>query len=367
MSNKKLTISNIELFKISIPLIEPFVISLGPIYNAENVVVVIHSSEGITGWGECSPFMSINGESVDTGLVVGRYLREKLIGTNALDIEERIADMDSVIYANNSIKSAFDMALYDMASQHHGVSLYQFLGGENNTPIYTDYTVSVGEIDKMAADAFKIKQKGFSVIKVKLGKNGATDVQRIKAIREAVGDDIPIRIDANQGWGFEEAVETLKQLTPYNIQHCEEPLPRWDFMRLRAIKEQSNIPIMADESCCDHHDVKRLIDLQACDLINIKLGKSGGIFKALKMIKLAEAANMKIQIGAFLESRLAMTAFAHLALCSPNIVFYDFDTALMFSEDPVEGGIQYKNNGLIELPQVAGIGATIKTSFLQKG
>lgn len=366
MAKTNLTISQIELHRISIPLKEPFVISLGTLYNAESTIVIMHTKEGITGWGECSPFMTINGESAETAMVVGGYLKQVLLGTNALDIEQRIADMDRVIYANNSIKSAFDMALYDIAAQHAGSPLYRFLGGEAGKPVFTDYTVSVGEPEKMASDALKIKMNGFPVIKVKLGKGGAADVERIKAIREAVGYEIPIRADANQGWGFEEAIETLNSLAPYQLQHCEEPLPRHDFMKLSEIRRQSPILIMSDESCCDHNDTERLISLNACDLINIKLGKSGGIFKALKMIKLAEDAGMRIQIGAFLESRLAMTAFAHLALCSPNIIHYDFDTALMFSEDPVEGGLVYKDGGLIEISDTPGIGACIKNEFLQK-
>lgn len=365
MTNETITISKIELHKLSIPLTKPFIISLGPLYYAENVIVAIHTAEGITGWGESSPFMTINGESADTGLVVGRYFEKKMMGQNALDIPQRIADMDSVIYANNSIKSAFDMALYDIAAQYAGQPLYRFLGGKKDKSIHTDYTVSVSEIEKMAHDALEIKQRGFPVIKVKLGKGGATDVKRIKAIREAVGYDIPVRVDANQGWTFEEAVETLQALAPYQLQHCEEPLPRQDFMRLPEIRAKSPVPIMSDESCCDPYDVQRLIDIGACDLINIKLGKSGGIFKALQMIKQAEAAGMKIQIGAFLESRLAMTAFAHLALCSPNIIYYDFDTALMFSQDPVLGGIIYNDGGLIEIPETPGIGAVIKQEFLQ--
>ncbi|HMR84027.1 MAG TPA: dipeptide epimerase [Niabella sp.] len=356
----KATITKIELIRLSVPLKEPFIISLGPVYSADNVVVIIHTNEGITGWGECSPFMSINGESADTGLVVGKYFEKVWIGKDALQIEKRINELDKVIYGNSSIKSAFDMALYDIAAQNAGQPLYRFLGGSKNKTIATDYTVSVGDPAKMAADALKIKDAGFPVIKVKIGKGGTEDVLRIKAIREAVGYDIPVRIDANQGWGFEEAMKTLKDLALFNIQHCEEPLPRWAFMQLPEIKRQSPIPIMSDESCCDHNDVQRLIDLKACDRINIKLGKSGGIFKALKMIQLAEEANMEIQIGAFLESRIAMTAFAHLALCSNNIIYYDFDTALMFSEDPVEGGINYKDNGIIEVPDVPGIGAKLK-------
>jgi L-alanine-DL-glutamate epimerase-like enolase superfamily enzyme len=366
MSSSTLTIQQVELYKLFIPLKEPFVISLGPIYNAENLLVIIRTKEGITGYGECSPFMSINGESMDTCFVVGQYFAKLLNGKNALAIEECIAAMDKLIYGNTSIKSAFDMALYDIASQYAGVPLYQFLGGKNNKTIITDYTVSIGDPQKMAADAVKIKEEGYPAIKIKLGNNGSVDVVRIKAIREAVGNDIPLRIDANQGWSVEEAITTLQALSKYDIQHCEEPIPRWDFMQLPKVRQASPIPIMSDESCGDEHDAERLINLKACDYLNIKLGKSGGIFKALKMVKLAEAASLHLQVGAFMESRLAMTAFAHFSLCSPMIEHYDFDTALMFVEDPVTGGISYEKNGVVRVPEVAGLGATVEKKWLDK-
>jgi len=359
-------IQRIEIYSMFIPLREPFVISLGPIYNAENIVVVIHTNRDITGFGECSPFMSINGESAGTALVVGNYFAKALIDKDPLLIGEHIAVMDSIIYGNSSIKSAFDMALYDIAAQYAGLPLYKFLGGIKNKSIITDYTVSIGDPGKMASDAVKIKQQGFPAIKVKLGKHGATDVQRIKAIRNAVGNEIPLRIDANQGWSVEEAISTLQALAPFNIQHCEEPIPRWAFMDLSRVRKASPIPIMSDESCGDDHDAERLIQLGACDYMNIKLGKSGGIFKALKMVRMAEAAQIHLQVGAFMESRLAMTAFAHFSLCSPIIEHYDFDTALMFSEDPVTGGIVYKENGIVELPDGAGLGAYIDDKWLQK-
>ena len=362
----EITIRQVGLYKLLIPLKEPFIISLGTILNAENLVVLIHTDQGITGFGECSPFMSINGESVDTCFVVGQYFAKLFTGKNALAIEERIAEMDKLIYANNSIKSAFDMALYDISAQHAGMPLYQFLGGENKKSIVTDYTVSIGDPDKMAADAKKIKEQGYPAIKIKLGKHGPTDVLRIKAIREAVGNELPLRIDANQGWSVEEAITTLKELAQFGIQHCEEPIPRWAFLELPTVKKESPIPIMCDESCGDHHDAARLIQLDACDQLNIKLGKSGGIFKALKMVRTAEAANVHLQVGAFMESRLAMTAFAHFSLCSPMIVHFDFDTALMFSEDPVIGGIVYGKNGIIKVPEEPGLGARIHEDRLAK-
>lgn len=361
-----LTIDQIEIYASPIKLKEPFVISLGPLTHAENVVIVIRTREGITGFGECSPFLMINGESMDTAVSVAKLLAGKLKGKNALDIEGCVLAMDKIIFGNSSIKSAFDMALYDIAAQHAQLPLYAFLGGKKNKTIQTDYTISLGPLDKMASDAQDIKDRGFQIIKVKLGGTKEEDIERIKCIRQQIGNDISLRIDANQGWTPLDALEILKTIAPYDIQHCEEPIPRWQYMKLPFLREQSPIPIMSDESCCDEHDAERLIELKACDALNVKLGKSSGIFKALKIIRLAEQAKLNLQIGGFLESRLAFTASAHLALCSDAVVYYDFDTPMMFEEDPVIGGIQYGNKGMVDVPDVIGLGATMDEVYLTR-
>lgn len=357
-------IQQIEIYQLPIKLKEPFIISLGPLLFAENFIVVIKTNNGIIGYGECSPFKTINGESMQTCFVVGQDLAKELIGKNPLEIENCIAIMDKIIYGNASVKSAFDMALYDIASKNAGLPLYKFLGGENNKTIITDYTVSIDSVDKMVLDASKIIKAGFQIIKVKLGESGEKDLERIRMIREEVGMEIPIRVDANQGWTEQSTPEILNKLVKYNIQHCEEPIPRWDFLSLPEITKNSKIPIMADESCCDHNDAKRLIDLKACNLFNIKLGKSGGIFKALKIISLAEKHNINIQLGGFLETRLGFSAASHLALTSKNIVHFDFDTPLMLETDPVIDGIVYKKNGVISVPEKLGIGASIDENCL---
>ena len=362
--DKLTTIKKIDLYKLAIPLKQPFIISLGPIYNAESVVVRIETENGLVGWGENSPFLAINGESVDTGIVVGKLFTKYLIDKNALDIAGCIQLMDTIIYGNNSIKSAFDIALYDIAAQHARLPLYMFLGGNISKEIQTDYTVSLNTPELMAQQAIDIKNNGFEIIKVKLGKNGKEDIERIKAIRAAIGNDIPLRIDANQGWQVHEAIETLYALGKYNIQHAEEPIARWSYMHLPSIKLVSPIPIMCDESCYDINDLERLIMIKACNKINIKLGKCGGIFKAVKMIQLAEKHNIPVQLGAFLESRLAMTAFVHLAHTSPIVQYFDFDTSLMFKSDPINGGIIYKDRGMITLPDSIGLGATPKMECL---
>jgi L-alanine-DL-glutamate epimerase-like enolase superfamily enzyme len=360
-----LSITSIEIYQSKIKLKEPFIISLGVLTHAENVIVIIKTSQDITGVGECSPFKTINGESMETCFVVGRYLAAALMDKNPLDIAACTQLMDKAIYANNSIKSAFDMALYDIAAQAAGQPLYQFLGGSKTKTLVTDYTVSLDTPEKMAADAAIIKANGFQVVKVKLGGSKEDDTERIKEIRAAIGMEIPLRIDANQGWTASNANGILHALAPYNIQHCEEPIPRWDFMNLAAIRKQSPIKIMADESCCDEHDAQRLIDLQACDYFNVKLGKSAGIYRAKKIIEIAEQYQISIQLGGFLESRLAFTAAAHLAYCSDTIIHIDFDTPLMFEEDPVVGGISYNAIGEITVPDIPGLGATFDTAYLK--
>src|SRR4051812_18250635 len=143
------TIQSIEVYKVFIPLKEPFIISLGPITDVQNVVVIIRTADGCAGYGECSPYMTINGESIDTCFIVAQYFARVLKGRSALDITGCVDAMDRVIYANNSIKSAFDIALHDIASQHAGLPLYQFLGGAKNKVLETDMTVSIGDPAKM--------------------------------------------------------------------------------------------------------------------------------------------------------------------------------------------------------------------------
>jgi L-alanine-DL-glutamate epimerase-like enolase superfamily enzyme len=361
------TLRAISIYKLLVPLREPFVISLGPLRAVENVVVVLRTADGHVGYGECSPFLTINGESVDTCFVVGQYFAPALKGRDALDLAGNLAELDRIIYGNSSIKSAFDIALHDLAARHAGLPLYEFLGGKNDKILTTDMTVSLGPPAKMQADAVQFQQQGFPAIKVKLGGTLDDDVARIRAIREGIGMAHPLRIDANQGWQTaDNAIAVLQALGQFNIEHCEEPILRQHFMELSRVRTASPIPLMADESCGDEHDAARLVQLQACQMLNIKLGKSSGFHRARKIAKLGEAAGLSLQVGGFLESRLGMTAAAHLALTNPAIHHCDFDTPLMFTEDPVVGGFQYRPGGVIEMPTGPGLGATIDEAWLRR-
>jgi L-alanine-DL-glutamate epimerase-like enolase superfamily enzyme len=298
---------------------------------------------------------------------MGQYFAHALMGRDALNLAGNLAELDRIIYSNSSIKSAFDIAWHDTAAQHAGQLLYEFLGGKNDKVLTTDMTVSLGPPAKMQADAVHFQQEGFPAIKVKLGETLEEDVARIRAIRVGIGPTHPLRIDANQGWHTaDKAIAVLQALAEFNIEHCEEPILRQHFMELNWVRAASPIPIMAHESCGDKHDAARLIQLQACQLLNIKLGKSSGFHRAQKIARLSEAAGLIPQVGGFLESRLGMTAAAHLALSSPAIHHCDFDTPLLFTDDPVLGGFRYRPGGVIEMPTGPGLGAIIDAAWLHR-
>ena len=360
------SISKIDIFKLNIPLKIPFRIALETITHAENILIRIHTKEGLCGWGECSPYKSIIGETQAGEFAIAPLLAKAILGKSALAIENRLDDLDAAITNNFCIKSAFDMALYDLAAQYAEMPLYRFLGGNNDRALHTDMTIGIDTPDNMAQLALTYHKEGFPAIKVKLGTTLEADVARIKAIREAIGYETPLRIDANQGWTPAIARRTLQALESYQIEHCEAPIPKGDWLVLAQIHQHSPIPIMADESLFTHKDAFQLARHQACAYFNIKLAKSGGIRNALKIVAIAEAAGISSQVGCFSESRLAMTALAHFVLSAKNVVHFDMDAPLMLTNDPAQGGIIYKEKGQISVPEAIGLGVTIEDSYLKQ-
>lgn len=358
------TITKIDVFKFNVEITAPFKISLGVIDHSENILVRIHSSDGIYGLGEGAPTSFITGETQAISFEAAKDFAQLMIGKNPLAIEDRVKELDEYLTYNSATKSAFDMALYDLLAKRAGLPLYALLGGDNRE-IHTDNTVGIDDPKVMAQQALEIKRSGFGAVKVKLGTNRADDVSRIQAIREIVGDDMLIRIDANQGWDKTTAVSTLQELAPFGIQYCEEPVAHWNNDALRQVREESQIPITADESLFDHHDAFRLASMGACDYFNIKLAKSSGIHTALKINAIAESAGMKCMVGCMFETRLGLSAAAHLMSARPNIAFANLDAAFFLSEDPVTGGITYDGSRIV-VPDTPGHGADIKPDSLEK-
>jgi len=357
-------ITHIEVFKFNIPLQAPVTIAIGTIEEARNILVKIHTSDGLYGLGEGAPFWMIVGETQATCYAAARDLAQLLIGKNPTDLEGCIAAMDRYLAANPTIKSAFDMALYDLAAKYANMPLYEYLGGTNRR-ITTDETIYIASPDAMAADAIKIKERGAEAIKVKLGTNAPDDIRRIAAIRQAIGDSIPIRTDANQGWDYVSAVKVLNTIADWNVEYCEQPVKHWDYAHLARVRQNARVPICADESLFSPQDAIKLVTQQAVDYFNIKLSKSGGLRQAIKINAIAEAAGVRCMIGCMSESRLGISANAHLASALQNIVFYDLDSPFEHAQDPVVGGIHYEQHYQVIIPDTPGHGADIDPTFLK--
>lgn len=356
-------ITHTEIYRFSIPM-EPFVIATGTMHFAQNVLIRIYTDAGIHGVGECSAFPMIVGETQETCLAMAKDFAQILKGKNPLEIPERMQDLLAYADHNSTIKSAFDMALFDIAAKNAKLPLYQFLGGQKKT-IETDMTIGIDTPEGMAQTALKYQQNGCRIIKIKLGKKVNDDIERVKQIRAAVGDEMILRLDANQGWSFDDALFALGELADQNIEFCEQPMRTWFDDKLPELNLNSPIKLMADESCYNHHDARKLINSQACEYINIKFSKSGGILEAQKIHEEALKHGVKCMIGSMLESRIALTANLHFALASPNVVFFDLDTCLLgHLVDPVVGGLTY-DGYFLDVPETIGIGADADEEFLK--
>jgi L-alanine-DL-glutamate epimerase-like enolase superfamily enzyme len=359
-----LKIESVDIYKADIPFHEPFRIAIMEISCAESVFVKINTNGGLYGMGEANPFWALTGETQAINLAGAVDLAKLIIGRDPLDIESRMREIDKFLVHNSTLRSAFDMAFYDILGKAAGLPLYAVLGGGKRS-FWTDNTIGIGEPDVMAQKAVAFKEAGFKAIKVKLGTTKDQDVARIVAIRKAIGETLPIRIDANQGWDYRTAIATLQALGPMGIEYCEQPIAHWDYENMRRIRQHSPIAIMADESLFDHHDAYKLASMGCCDFFNIKLAKSGGIHTALKINGIAEGSGIRCMVGCMTETRLGLTAAAHLVSARANIIYADLDGHLMLKEDPVTGGAQWKV-GEITLPDAPGHGADIDPAFLEK-
>ncbi|GGG79746.1 dipeptide epimerase [Parapedobacter pyrenivorans] len=356
-------ISHIDIYRFSIPMV-PFAIATGTMLHAQNVFIRVHTDENLYGVGECSAFPMIVGETQDTCLVVAQDFARLWKGRDPMDIESRMQELHHFIDGNSTIKSAFDMCLYDLAAKTAGQPLWEFLGGKKRQ-VVTDVTVGIATVDEMAERAMMFVAQGATILKIKLGNDVRSDLKRLTKIRQVVGPDIQIRVDANQGWTYTDALHILQATRELNIEFCEQPMRSWDDHLLPKLRSHSLVKIMADESCYDHHDARRLIAAGACDAINIKLAKSGGIHEALQLHHVAQQAGIPCMMGGMLESRIALSASLHLIYACPGIVYYDMDSCLLgHLADPVVGGVQYADFTL-DINDEPGLGADADEQFLK--
>lgn len=338
-------ITDIKLGRISIPLKRPFKTALRTVYSVEDIIVRIETDTGHVGYGEAPPTGVITGDT--TGAIIGAiedHIKKHLIGMEIENFEEIMIRLEKSVVKNFSAKAAIDIALYDLYGQLYNAPVYKLLGGYRKE-IITDITISVNEPEEMAQDSIAAIEEGYKTLKIKVGKDANTDIKRMQAIRSAVGYDVDIRIDANQGWNPKEAIHTLRKMEDagLKIELVEQPVPAHDFEGLKLVTDNVSIPVLADESVFSPMDAMKIIQMRAADLINIKLMKTGGIHNALKICSIAEIYGVECMIGCMLESKVSVTAAVHLAAAKSIITKIDLDGPVLCKEDPVDGGAIFDN------------------------
>lgn len=301
--------------------------------------------------------MAITGESLDSIEAFIQTVKPLLIGQNPLNYERVFPILQYAAIGNNSAKAAVDMALYDLIGRSCKLPLYQLLGGYRNE-IETDYTVSVNSPEEMGEDATHYVKSGFTVLKIKVGIDDIQkDLERVREIRNRVGYTIKLRLDANQGWEAKSAIRAIRTMEDLglDIELVEQPVKAYDLTGLKQVTDAVDTPIMADESVFSPLDAFEVLKNRAADLINIKLMKAGGIYRAETINRMAETCGVACMVGSMIESRIGISAAVHFAASKMNITRFDFDAPLMMVRDAVQGGVVYDGK-TIKLPDNPGIG-----------
>lgn len=337
-------ITEVRLGKISVPLRVPFKTAVRSVSSVEDVIVEVHTDTGAVGYGEAPPTGAVTGDT--TGAIVGAlqdHIIKTVVGRDVDDFENLMQALNGCIYKNTSAKAAMDMALWDLYGQLYNIPVYKLMGG-GRKEIITDITISVNPPDEMARDAVDAVRRGYDTLKVKVGAHPELDVARLSAIRQAVGNETRIRIDANQGWEPKQAVRLLNQMQEkgLDIEFVEQPVKAHDIDGLRYVTERSYVPVLADESVWSPDDALHIMQTRAADLINIKLMKCGGLYNALKIASAAEVYGVECMLGCMLEAKISVNAAVHLA-CAKNIITkIDLDGPVLCSEDPILGGAVFE-------------------------
>jgi o-succinylbenzoate synthase len=350
-------ITKVRLGRISVPLRTPFKTALRSVSSVEDVIVEIHTDCGAVGYGEAPPTGAITGDT--TGAIIGAiqdHIGKSIIGRDVDEFEDLLQIVQKCIVGNSSAKAAVDMALWDLYGQLYNIPVYKLLGGAKKQ-IITDITISVNDPDIMVKDALTALDRGYDCLKMKVGVNPKLDVERLSAVRNAVGKDVVIRIDANQAWQPKEAVRILNKMQEQglDIELVEQPVKAHDFEGLKYVTDRSYVPVLADEAVFSPEDAMTIMKMGAADLVNIKLMKCGGIYNALKIASAAEVFGVECMIGCMLEAKISVNAAIHLA-CAKNIITkVDLDGPVLCSEDPILGGAVF-NEKLITVSNEPGLG-----------
>ncbi|MFQ5849282.1 MAG: mandelate racemase/muconate lactonizing enzyme family protein [Candidatus Binatia bacterium] len=339
------------------------------------VIVKLETDEGLNGLGEApvlkdwgGDHMKYYGETPGTTLhIINDILAPALVGENPCRIEALHAVMDKAIKGYPYCKAAIDMALHDVVGKAFKLSAYQLLGGSYRERVTVAHSIGLMEINKAVEESLQAKGEGIKTVKLKGGKEPKRDVELLKQIRKALGPDIDIAVDANQGYAtVKVALQAIKAMEEFGILYMEQPVEGIDSMA--EVAQRVDTPIMADESAWTPQDVLEIIQKRAADIISLYTTKPGGLLKAKKVAAIAEAAGLQCNVNGSVEMGVGNAANLHLAastasaslacvipVTTPKGKGKSRIAGIYYQDDIVKEAFEF-SNGEITVPSKPGLG-----------
>jgi L-alanine-DL-glutamate epimerase-like enolase superfamily enzyme len=317
-------ITKIELIPIDIPRTKVLTLAhygnLGQGGNFEFVVVRVNTDEGVTGVGEVPPLPPLSPESQPVILdVQKKWLGPVLLGMDPFETEEIWKRMDFIAPTYTMAKAAIDMALWDIKAKSLGLPLYRLLGGSKPEPIQNVGLVGIDTPEGVAAVGEEFVEDGYTGIRLKIAPG--SDVDCVAAMREAIGDDVNLRVDCNQGYRVSEAVKMIRSIEPYGVEMVEQPTPWWDFASMAEVAASVDTPLMAHESMYLLSDVKNLIDAGAVGVLGLKTYRPwGGVTGATRLLEMARVMNIPCMFHDDLEMSVSLAHATHIISAYRNVI-----------------------------------------------
>jgi len=359
-------IREVRVIPIDIPFKKAFKIAKGTAEVARHVLVLIRDKEGMVGFGEASTMTSYTSEFQE-GVIkaVNEYFVPLILNKDTEDILKLRESFDTVLHDNTYAKAAVEIALFDLLAKEREIPVYKLLGPLRRKEVPVLIAIGQGDLDSMVKEAEELVDAGFTTVKVKIGGEPKDDLQKIKAIRNAIGDQISLRVDANQGYRRPQALSVLPLMEEFGIELVEQPLSRNDMKGAAELARKLQTPIMADESAYNASDVFELASVGAASIINIKIMKPGGLIGSLQMSEVADAADLTCIVGSMPEFGVGTAAGIHFAAVAKNIELACelAGPCMLTGEDIIEEDIR-PVNGVVKLPSGPGLGITLKKEYL---
>ncbi|GIW82182.1 MAG: dipeptide epimerase [Gemmatales bacterium] len=326
-------IVKMEAFGVRVPLVPErhMITSLGQHTVSEYVLVRVLTDDGIEGAGEATVSPRWSGETVWGCLaLIDRILAPAVIGCDPHNIAEIDSRMDKSCQMNWFAKSAIEMACWDIQGKAAGKPVYELLGGPHrHLTIRSRYSMGAYDVDRAKRRAAELIHEGFRTIKVKVGLDPKTDVERVRGVRETIGPEVDLMIDANCGWTADVAIDCLRQLADCRLTFVEQPTPDGDYAAMARVRRETGCKILADDICFDLVHAQELIRNECCDAISLYPGKNGGIRKACLIADYAEKHGIPCSIGSNLELDVGTAAMGHFVLGSRNMKVEDIPGDLL--------------------------------------